>query len=247
MELGNAWCRRFAIHYLCFYDMGGAVAAAEQTTEADFWSYVLDNYVAFPRGTERRHSRGELGLRYVTNLSKLGTPRDIWRAMHAPNYTTLVKVFTTQFKNCGFGPYFIWKVMDFQDRIFENPVSLSLVEAVTHCPNEPRKCADTVWPGRGFLWCIDEIAQYIKQWVAPGAPDRMCSLPEAETLLCMMKGWGITKTHTIGDDVDLKYEQLRKWPQFLKFLPPKQDWSQYVRPDTMDAASLSGSIPSLDN
>jgi hypothetical protein len=45
----------------------------------------------------------------------------------------------------------------------------------------------------------------------------------------MLKGYFITKTHTIGDDVDSKYEQLSAYPEFLKYLPPKQDWSQYER------------------
>src|SRR5215471_11546823 len=68
MNLGEEWATRFALNYLCFYDMGGAVAAAEQTNGDTFWEYMLDNYVSFPRGTERRHSRGVLGLNYVQNL-----------------------------------------------------------------------------------------------------------------------------------------------------------------------------------
>lgn len=239
MELGNDWANRFSVHYLCFYDMGGALAAARDTGETDFWSYVLDNYTAFPRGTERRHTRGELGLRYVTELSKKGTPRDTMKAMYSPSYTGLVSVFNSHFKGCGFGPYFIWKVMDFQDRVFERPISLTRAEAERHCPDEPRKCAKALWPEFKFGYVMESIAYNIRDMVAPGAPDRKCGLPEAETILCMLKGWGITKTHTIGDDVDSKWEQLRKFPEFHKYLPTKQDWSKYERPADLDPATIS--------
>ena len=40
----------------------------------------------------------------------------------------------------------------------------------------------------------------------------------------MLKGYFITKQHTIGDDVDSKYKQLKDWPEFHKFLPARQDW-----------------------
>jgi hypothetical protein len=244
-RLGEEWAIRFALNYLCFYDMGGAVAAAEQTTGANFWEYMLDNYVSFPRGTERRHSRGVLGLQYIQNLSARGHPYQLWRTMHAPTYTGLVKVFKEQFPRCGFGPYFVWKVMDFQDRCFGNPVGLNLDEAVKHCPDEPRKCAAILWPWMSFPRVMSMVVEYISQFEAPGKPGASCSYAEAETILCMLKGWGITKTHVIGDDIDTKHQQLAKWPDFRNFLPAQIDRSLYERPATLDATSLSISSPSV--
>ena len=240
-DQGQDWLNRFSLHYLMFYDLGGALAAARDTEEANFWAYVQDNYDDFPRGTERRHSRGVVGRLYLENMVTKGTPRGIMRDMYSPSYSGLVSVMISRFKSCGFGPYFIWKVMDFQDRIYERPVRLSLLEADKYCPDEPRRCANTLWD-MPFPHVLSFVAGSIKDMPAPGAPDRTCDLPEAETILCMLKGWGVTKTHTIGDDVDSKWEQLRKFPEFHKYLPTKQDWSKYERPATLDPATLSADL-----
>jgi hypothetical protein len=246
-DKGQDWLDRFSLHYLMFYDMGGAVRCAESTSEADFWSYVIAGYPTFKRGTERRHSRGDLGANYVANLSARGTPRNIMKAMYSPSYTGLVSVFNTHFQGCGFGPYFIWKVMDFQDRIYERPISISIAEALKHCPDEPRKCALVLWPDDSFAKALDYVAYHIKDLVAPGAPDRTCGIPEAETILCMLKGWGITKVHTIGDDVDTKWAQLAEFPEFHKYLPTKEDWSKYERPATLDTKTLSDHLSRMDD
>lgn len=238
-EMGDNWADRFALHMLMFYDLGGAVAAAQQTNEHNFWEYVLDNYTAFPRGTERRHSRGTLGLGYVTELSKRGSPTKLLGKMTGEYYTYLVKTVERDFKGCGFGPYFIWKVLDYQERCLGRAIYLTLDECLKYMPAEPRKCAATLWPHTSLRVVVDGVRKAIYNLPAPGSPDRLCSYQEVETVLCMLKGYFITKTHTIGDDIDEKHEQLRKWPEFLKFLPPKQDWSQYVR---VDSPSVSASV-----
>lgn len=244
-EMGHEWATRFTLNYLCFYDLGGALAAANQTTEENFWEYTLDNYTKFPRGTERRHSRGEVGLRYIKHLAVKGSPLQLWGKMHADNYTDLVRAFQRDFQRCGFGPYFVWKVMDFQDRIFGRPISLSIEEAIKYCPDDPRKCAAILWPSMRFGEVLELVTQFIQQFTAPGEPNRNCSYAEAETLLCMLKGWGITKTHVIGDDVESKYEQLREWPDFARFLPPLVNRKMYERSPTLDCATLSNHRPQL--
>lgn len=226
---GDDWATKFAIHYLCFYDLGEAVMAAESSDQNTFWNYVLETYPIVHRGTERRHSRGEKGLEFIRNLASKGLPMDIWKKMYAPNYTSLVNTFKADFQNCGFGPYFVWKVMDFQDRIWGRPIHMTLADAVKHCPDEPRKCAKIVWPELHFHDAMEIVTDYVRKFPAPPSGDRQCSYAEAETVLCMMKGYFITKTHTIGDDVDSKYKQLARFPELLQYLPPKQDWSQYER------------------
>jgi len=225
---GESWACRFVIHFLCFYDLGGAVKAADQTTDSSFWDYTIANFHAFPRGTERRHSRGDIGLGYITNLSQHGSPTRIWGMMQAPTYTDLVRTFNYGFKGCGFGPYFIWKVLDLQERVWGRKISLSLEEAVRYCPDEPRRCATFLWPEERFSEVMTKVALYVSNFPAPNG-GRPCSYQEAETVLCMLKGYFITKTHTIGDDVDEKHNQLYRWPELQALLPPKQDWRQYER------------------
>ncbi len=226
---GEEWSERFIVHYLCFYDLGGAVACADKTTADTFWPYMFEGYSSFPRGTERRHTRGDGGLRFLQNLSLHGSPHSIWTTMWAPTYTELVKVFKDKFAGCGFGPYFIWKVLDFQERVWGRPISLSLAEAVKHCPDEPRKCAAILWPHLPFVEALEKVTYYIHRMPAPPSFNRPCSYQEAETVLCMLKGYFITKTHTIGDDIDSKYLQLHRWPELQELLPPQENWSKYER------------------
>lgn len=242
MDLGEAWAARFAVHYLMFYDLGGAARCADHTEDKDFWNYITHGYHLFKRGTERRHSRGKTGAKYVYNMSFMGSPLEIIEKMWAPDLTKLTKKIETDFVNCGFGPYFIWKVMDFQDRIFGNPVSLSMGEVLKFCPNEPRKCAAAVWPDVRFDDVIENVSKYIARWPAPGEPGGKCWYAEAETVLCMMKGFFLTRTHTIGDDVDTKWSQLRDFPHLHKYLPPQLDWSIYERPRTVDTPAISADL-----
>jgi hypothetical protein len=226
---GNDWATRFAMHYLCFYDLGEAVMAARSSTQETFWDYTMANYPIFARGTERRHSRGQLGLSYIANLARRGTPEELWKEMWAPTYNQLIQKFKENYQNCGFGPYFVWKVMDFQDRVWGKHIDLTLDAAVRYCPDEPRKCAKIMWPELQFYDVMEIVTDYIKRFPAPPGYDRMCSYAEAETVLCMLKGYFITKTHTIGDDIDSKYKQLARFPELKQYLPPKADWSQYER------------------
>ena len=104
-------------------------------------------------------------------------------------------------------------------------------------PDEPRKCAKAIWPHLSIEQSLIKVRGMMRGLEAPGAPGKECGYAEAETVLCMIKGFFLTKTHTIGDDVDEKHAQLKDHPYLLDLLPPKQDWKQYV--DTVDAARLS--------
>ena len=228
-DKGDDWATKFAMHYLCFYDLGEAVTVADACSQDEFWAFVAKHYDKFKRGTERRHSRGDVGQTYIFNLAQCGTPEQIWNQMYVPTYTGMVERFKKHFQGCGFGPYFLWKVLDFQERIWERPVKLTLDDAVKWCPDDPRKCAKILWPGIAFKDVMEFVATYISTFPAPPNGNRPCSYQEAETVLCMLKGYFITKTHTIGDDIESKYAQLSNKPEYLRYLPPRLDWSQYER------------------
>lgn len=241
MVYGEDWSDRFMLHYLMFYNLGGAARAANGSTDDSFWDYVTNGYHLFKRGTERRHFRGELGSKAIGNLRKHGPPSEIIRDMYAPTYTELIKLFQTKFAGCGFGPYFIWKLMDLQDRVYGRPIRLNKDEALKYMPDEPRKCAATLWPHKALSSSLTDVTAFILNlpYKAPGMPNRQCGYAEAETVLCMLKGFFITRTHTIGDDVASKHKQLADFPDLLALLPPNQDWSCYERPEALDTATVS--------
>jgi len=223
----------YALHFFMFYDAGEAAKAMYATDNRSFWEYVNDTYDTTSRGTERRHFRGDKGRDAIHQMRRHGNPIQFWDKMHAPTFRELTWNVETRFKGCQIGPYFIWKAMDILDRCLERPVSLTMTDVLKGMPDEPRKCAAVVFPGWTLTQAVENVTKSIDSLPAQGAPNRHCGYPEAETILCMIKGYFITGSHTIGDDVDEKHEQMQDFPELCRLLPPEQDWKQYVKSSTL--------------
>jgi hypothetical protein len=212
---------------LMFYHLGEAVKAAA-VGEKHFYEHVQDNYDTCKRGTERRHFRGAAGRASIASIIQAfpASPAAAVRSLHAPLYPTLRANYANRL--AGFGDYFIWKAADFTDRIFDLPIDYS--QALKFMPNEPIKCAKTVWPDQPVQQTLDMVVEEIKQYPAPPGRDRPCGVSEAETVLCMLKGYFITKTHVIGDDINDKHDDLGDdLYDLAKYLPPKvilTDWTR---------------------
>jgi hypothetical protein len=237
VKYGDQWAYQYVMHFFMYYDAGQAAAMARAHTELDFWHMQNYGYAGFKRGTERRHFRGDKGKQAMLRFQHMGSPEKIWSSIPSTNYSMLVARFGHDWAGTQTGPYFAWKAMDLLDRCLGTEITLTLNEAAQFMPDEPRKCALTLWPNRTIKESLVYVRDMISDLPAAGAPGKPCGYAEAETILCMIKGFFLTKVHTIGDDVDEKHEQLKDYPDLQALLPPKQDWSQYVR--TMDAAQLS--------
>jgi hypothetical protein len=130
------------------------------------------------------------------------------------------------FEGCQIGDYFKWKSMDIFDRTMGWPVSLSMPVATTLLPESPRKCAKAVYPESSLTTILADISEWIRDLPAPGAPGRACGIPEAETIMCAIRG--LEKgTYKFGEDIDLRHEQLKDRSEIV-YLPRKQDWSFYA-------------------
>lgn len=237
MKYGGQWGYQFALHFFMYYHPGQAAAMANAKTELDFWHMQNHGYEEFKRGTERRHFRGEKGRIAMLTFQRMGSPKEIWQKLWSPTYTLMLDNIKAEFQGCQIGPYFAWKAMDILDRCLSLPVSLSLKEAMLGMPDEPRESAKYFFPDMNLGSVLDMIVEEICDMDAQGQPNRKCGYAEAETILCMMKGYFKTKTHTIGDDVDEKYNQLADHPYLRRLLPPKLDWDSYER--AMESARLS--------
>lgn len=232
---GSQWANQYALHLFMYYDAGQAAALANATTELDFWHMQHYGYPDFKRGTERRHFRGDKGLKAMQTLQHMGSPTSVWNKMHSSSYTGLVNNVETRFGGCQIGPYFTWKAMDILDRCLGVPVSLSLGEAVKYLPDEPRKCAKTLWPTISLPEVLLDIREMIKDLPAPGAKGKLCGFSEVETILCAVNSL-VKGSYRFGQDIDRRHNELRAHPSLLKLLPEKQDWSKYVY--TMDTANV---------
>jgi len=231
------WMGVFIMTFLLYYDAGQAAKMADDyVSKSNVWPYFawLQELAADPRlpkmkrGTERRHMRGENERKALEKLASFGLePWELLMEMyggdlelhHFPpvTYTWLYKNMTTRFSGTQFGPYFIWKLYDIFNVCLGMPISLSMAEAAEYMPDEPRKAAEHFFPT--FEIGLLRVLRHIEQFDHPVAPGRKCGLAEAETVLCMMKGFFKTKTHTVGDDIEDKYQQLIAHPELQRLLP----------------------------
>lgn len=224
----KAWMGRFLMYFLLFYDAGGAALVADMATDQDFWEVVESNVQVkeVKRGTERRHFRGANGLKAVQKLRGMrGSAWSTLACMYpAPifastpvTYTMLYQHMATAYAGTQFGPYFIWKLYDIFNVCLDMPISLSFGEALRYMPDEPRKAADVIF--KDFSVGLIKVNDYISQFDHPVRPGK-CGLAEAETVLCMLKGAFLTRTHTVGDDIHEKWYQLKDAPELRELLPP---------------------------
>jgi hypothetical protein len=218
----DEWADKYALYLFMFYDARAAVEAADAKS---FWAYTATHYEAAKRGTERRHFRGKKGWDAIERLSNMGEPTDVWRAMYRDNYADLYYNIEANFEGCQIGEYFRWKAMDIFDRTMGLPVKLSMPVATTLLPESPRKCAKSVYPNYALKDVLADIVSWIDDLIAPGAPTRNCGIPEAETIMCAIRG--LEKgTYKFGEDIDLRHEQMKGMFEAV-LLPRKQDWKQY--------------------
>lgn len=229
------WMGRFILTFLLFYDAGQAVRVAKETNDNSYWNKLYAIYPRAKRGIERRHFRGFAGLNAIEKLQSFKmSPWEILIAMYPGDqddqnvtYTHLYKNMTSTFAGTQFGTYFIWKLYDIFNICLDMPISLSSDEAIKYMPDEPRKAAEHFFGD--FKHGLELVTREIRSKPHPVLPGRTCGLAEAETVLCMMKGFFKTKTHEIGDDIQDKWDQLVDFPELRVLLPPGVERGLYVR------------------
>jgi hypothetical protein len=215
---GDEWVMRYCMHMLMFYHAGEAVQAAEEEWTWGRYEYEFDN---LKRGTERRHFRGVQGRTALARLREAAeSPMLAFLTMWAPCYTQLRALFSRgHFTGCGFGDYFAWKVLDLQTRVFDRQVTLTVEEAAQHLPTEPREAAAALFPSLSLQEALIMVRDEITNLPLPFGGPGFCDLQEAETVLCMIKGAFLTRTHQIGDDIEDKKVALQEHPELSRLLP----------------------------
>lgn len=224
-EFGNDWANKFCLHMLMFYDVGEAAKAAIIPHD-QFWEYVRDNFSTCKRGIERRHFKTANGRNSIADLCEvIPDPRFAFEILRGRNVGEVTEKFSII---RGFGAYFIWKACDYLDRCMGMPVDYS--NSAKYLPSEPAKAAKAFWPDNTLAQSLQIVADEISQYPAPPTYDRPCGPSEAETVLCLMKGYFITKVHVIGDGILHNYQSLGDDPHNLKrFLPPLVDLNNWIR------------------
>lgn len=174
---------RFMVGW-CTYYHPGIAACASQYTGHKFWSYLTQQYATAPRASERRHFRGQAGLKALSAWRYLfPAPEKMVEHMQGDTYFDVREKAKTVPQ---IGQYFVWKFADVQERVFGIPCSFH--EAARYSPKVPQEGAKLI----SQKWTIEEtytqIAKWLNQQLKAGAPpryDRPYNMQEAETVCCV--------------------------------------------------------------
>lgn len=254
MELDEAQRDRWLVAYWCLYHVGAACYLSERTGR-DFWMALraaatqnadqtpgLDAPVEggrWPRGSERRHWRGEQARKAVGQLmgryldapeamvqgiasTRLyGKEQAEWDDVGLEQLPFRLVAARTQ-EHPSFGPWISFKVADMLDRLGIAPVSFD--NAAVFMFDDPRKAALNLARLKGGLApevrfkdegrVINEVVDYLtghfKGHTAPPLHERPVGLQEVETILCKWKSH-MNGHYPLNNDIHEINEGLGTW------------------------------------
>ena len=208
---------RWIVAYTCFYHAG----VASQLAEAGGWEPYTNALASAPRGTERRHFRGEAAVKAVADLStRYEAPEGFYDYVAAiPD----LKIGIARVKeHTLFGPWIAFKWADLLDRC--SGVPLTFDEAHVFMFDSPAQAVDALWERREGISAagslvtvverrreiVDYLLKHFAGYLAPPAYDRPLGLSEVETVLCK---W-LSHTHghyPIGKDIREIRHGIKGW------------------------------------
>lgn len=201
----HRWC----MSYWCFYHAGAASKMAEAPNDIQFWKYMwaaADNSelvpailedgsrVRWPRGSERRHFRGEQAHRGVGYLSHhYPAPSEL--IAHLKTFNTFTPLYRAAQGIPQFGPWIAFKIVDMMDRVlghrvwtgeadlsmYSEPVKGAVLACLKWYPEESPK------PKEAVAKAVTRLKSEFACYAAPPAGDRPLSVMEIETVLCKWK------------------------------------------------------------
>lgn len=133
---------RLCLAYWCFYHLGAAAKLAEISQPRAFWKAMMqaaanpplkDGSRAWPRGSERRHYRGQQAVASMTELvgkyGKLGVPgAAVFEMMGLPlgvTKSTYSQVARSVMSHRGFGQWIAFKIADMGERVLGLDIDFS--------------------------------------------------------------------------------------------------------------------------
>jgi hypothetical protein len=234
---------RWLVAYWCFYHAGAACWLSESKGE-HFWTAMrkaaenvspAPNGGRWPRGSERRHFRGQQGIAAVLDLQERygDAPEDmvgyIIGPYRAPEPLPFQVVAERAKEHRAFGPWIAFKVADMMDRVVGVPVDFD--KAAIFMFDDPitgalmlwRKMAlklpdtelrhSTIMPKK-FDDTIEYVVMYLKDkfrsYDAPPTGDRKVNLQEIETILCKWKSH-MSGHYPLYNDIDEIHYGLDDW------------------------------------
>lgn len=138
-ELSEAQKLRYILAWCTFYNPGLAAKASDYQG-AKFYDYLRSMYPTAQRASERRHFRGQAGLKALAQWQELyPKPEKMIEACFGPTYLHVRKNMQPM---AQMGDYFYWKLADIQDTVFHEPVDFTGCEK--YMPKVPQQGAEII-------------------------------------------------------------------------------------------------------
>lgn len=196
---------RWLLSYTMFYHCGVASYMSELES-ADFWEVATTaaineqeapNGGRWPRGSERRHYRGQQAVRSVEELRERYPAPEDFMTYVAGAGGSFHEVSKRAQSHRGYGPWIGFKLADLVDRVLGIPVEFD--NAAVFMFKDPEKSAMMLWERRqgqpnarpkreaALKAITDYLLDYFKDYDAPPLYDRKVNIQEVETILCKWK------------------------------------------------------------
>lgn len=200
-ELSSSQRLRAAVAWCSYYNLGIAADASEYEGRR-FWGYLSRIYTTAKRATERRHFRGEAGLRALSEWSARWPKPEAMAEFMCSETSTYFDIRRRTNEVRLFGPYFAWKWCDLHEVLGYGAVDMTGSEK--HSPKLPQQGAALIFemgelashgevpiydPVAIVAEVYDEIVQFGRRKKTPPrtTQSRAFNIQEAETVACVYK------------------------------------------------------------
>jgi len=182
---------RYVLAWCTFYNPGLA-ARASDFQGAKFYEFLRYVYPHAKRASERRHFRGQSGLKALAQWQSLyPKPEAMIEACFASSYLQVRKNMSHM---AQMGDYFYWKLADIQDTVMGKPVDFTGCEK--YMPKVPKQGADMIGDMENLFTLeiiMGVVTAHVSKLAYPVKEGRKLALQEAETVCCVFK------QHVVGD------------------------------------------------
>jgi Alpha-glutamyl/putrescinyl thymine pyrophosphorylase clade 2 len=189
-EMDHAKKLRYIMAWCTFYNPGLA-AHASDFQGGKFYEFLRYVYPHAKRASERRHFRGQAGLKALAQWQSLyPKPEAMVEACFASSYLGVRKNMQHM---AQMGDYFYWKLADIQDTVFHKPVDFTGCEK--YMPKVPKQGADMIGDMEN-VFDLEAIMGIVTKHIGKldhPFTERKLKLQEAETVCCVFK------QHVVGD------------------------------------------------